>query len=97
MIRESLASPKKSSDVRKLYVSIVRRYSCYDVTSNNLKLSSNGLNKPVVEESGDVLLEKYRRVLNEKVNVNSNNRVFRTTNQSVATFRQIENVCPTFT
>ena len=55
-----------------------KTYCCYDVTSNKLKFSSKGLNKRVLEHSGDELLEKYRRVLNEKVNVTSNNRGFQT-------------------
>ena len=63
---------------------------CYDVTSNKLKFSSKGLNKRVLEQSGDGPLEKYRRVLNEKVNVTSNNRGFRTKNHSVATYEQVK-------
>ena len=74
-----------------------KTYCCYDVTSNKPKFSSKGLNKRVLEESGDGQLEKYRRVLNETVNVNSNNRGFRTNNHSVATFEQAKKVCPTFT
>ena len=67
-----------------------RTYCCYDVTSNKLKFSSKGLNKRVLEHSGDGPLEKYRRVLNEKVNVISNNRGFRTNNHSVATYEQVK-------
>ena len=66
-----------------------KTYCCYDVTSNKPKFSSKGLNKRVLEQSGDGLLEKYRRVLNEKVNVTSNNRGFRTNNHSVATYEQV--------
>ena len=62
-----------------------KTYCCYDVTSNKLRFSSKGLNKRVLEQSGGGPLEKYRRVLNEKVNVTSNNRGFRTNNHSVAT------------
>ena len=58
----------------------------------NLKFSSKGLNKRVLEQSGDGQLEKYRRVLNEKVNVTSNNRGFRTNNHSVATYEQVKKV-----
>ena len=65
-------------------------YCCYDVTSNKHKFSSKGLNERVLEQSGDGPLEKYRRVLNEKVNVTSNNRGFRTNNHSVATYEQVE-------
>ena len=67
-----------------------RTYCCYDVTSNKPKFGSKGLNKRVLEQSGDGPLEKYRRVLNEKVNVTSNNRGFRTNNHSVATYEQVK-------
>ena len=67
-----------------------KTHCCYDVTSNKLKFSSKGLNKRVLEQSGDGPLEKYRRVLNEKVNVTSNNRGFHTNNHSVATYEQVK-------
>ena len=67
-----------------------KTYCCYDVTSNKHKFSGKGLNKRVLEQSGDGPLEKYRRVLNEKVNVTSNNRGFRTNNYSVATYEQVK-------
>ena len=67
-----------------------KTYCCYDVTSNKFKLDSKGLNKCVLEKSGDGPLEKNRRVLNEKVNVTSNNRGFRTNNHSVATYEQVK-------
>ena len=62
-----------------------KTYCCYDVTSKKPKFSSKGLNKLVLEQSGEGPLEKYRRVLNDKLNVTSNNRRFRTNNHSVAT------------
>ena len=67
-----------------------KRYCCYDVTSKELEFTSKGLNKRVLEQSGAGPLEKYRRVLNKKVNVTSNNRGFRTNNHSVATYEQIK-------
>ena len=67
-----------------------KTYCCYDVTSKKFKFSSKGLNKRVLEQSGDGPLEKYRRVLNEKVNVTSNNRGFRTSNHSVATYERVK-------
>ena len=67
-----------------------KTYCCYDVTSKNPQLSSKGLKKRVLEQSGDGPLEKYRRVLNENVNVSSNNRGFRTNNHSVATYEQVK-------
>ena len=63
-----------------------KTYCCYDVTSNELKFSSEGFNKRVLEQSGNGPLQKYRRVLNEKVNVISDSRVLRTNNHSVATY-----------
>ena len=67
-----------------------KTYCCYDITSNKLKFSSKRLNKRVLEQSGDGPLEKYRRVLNERVNVTSNNRRFRTNNHSAVTYEQIK-------
>ena len=67
-----------------------KTYCCYDVTSNKLNFSIKSLNKRVLEQSGDEPLKKYRRVLNEKVNVTSNNGGFRTNNHSVATYEQIK-------
>ena len=66
-----------------------KTYCCYDVTSNILKFSSKSNNKRVLEQSGDGPLEKSV-VLNEKVNVTSNNRGSRTNNHSVATCEQVE-------
>ena len=71
-------------------------YCCCDVTSNKLKFSSKGLNKRVLEQSGDGPLEKYLRVLNEKVNVTSNKRGFRTNSHSVATYEQVNKGLPYF-
>ena len=67
-----------------------KTYCCYDVTSKKLKFSIKSLNKRVLEQSGDGPLEKYRRVLDEKVNVTSKNRGFRTNNHSVATYEQVK-------
>ena len=67
-----------------------KTYCCYDVSSEELRFSSKGLNKRVLEQSGDGPLEKYLRVLNEKVNVTSNNRGFRTNNHSVAIYEQVK-------
>ena len=67
-----------------------KTYCCYDVTSNELKFSSKDLNKRVLEQSDDGPREKFRRNLNEKENVTSNNRRFRTNNHYVATYVQVK-------
>ena len=63
-----------------------KTYFCYDATSNKFKFSSISLSKRVQEVLGDGALENYRRVLNETVNVTSNNRGFRINNHSLATY-----------
>ena len=67
-----------------------KTYCCYGVTFKKLNFSSKGLNERILEQSGDGPLEKYRRVLNEKVKVTSNKRGFRTNNPSVATYEQVK-------
>ena len=46
-----------------------KTYSCYDNKSHKFKFSSKGLNKRVLEDSGDEPMAKYRRVLDEAVNL----------------------------
>ena len=65
-----------------------KTYWCYDITS--IGLSSKRLNKRVLEHRGDEPLEKYRRVLTEKVDVTSNNRGFRANNNSDASYEQFK-------
>ena len=63
-----------------------KTHCCYDVAYKKFEVSSKGLNKRVLEQSGDGPLEKHSRVINEKVT--SNNRRFRTNNHPVATYEQ---------
>ena len=81
---------KEEFRCREMLCLCSKTYCCYDVTSNKPKFSSKGLNKRVLEQSGDGTLENYRRVLKEKVNITSSNRGFRTNNHSVATNEQVE-------
>ena len=67
-----------------------KTYSCNDANSKKFKFSSKGLNKRVLKQGGGGPLKKYRRVLNEKVNVTSNNRRFRKNNHSVATIEKVK-------
>ena len=64
-----------------------KTYCCYDSQSNKFKFSCKGLNKRTLEDSGDGLLSKYRKVL-EEVIVTSTNRSFRTKQHAVATYEQ---------
>ena len=61
---------------------------CDDKQTNKYKFSSNGLNKGMLEDCGDGPMSKYRKVLEESVNVTSTNRGFRTIQHSDATYEQ---------
>ena len=88
MIRESQASSKKNLYVQKCCVSS-KTYCCYDKHTNKYKFSSKRLNKRTLEDCGDGgSMSKYRKVLEESVNVTSTNRGFRTIQHSVATYEQ---------
>ena len=61
-------------------------YCRYDNKTDKFKFSSEGLNKRVLEDSGDGTMSKYSRVLDEAIKLTSTNRVFRTVNHMVATY-----------
>ena len=65
-----------------------KTYCCYDKKSDKFKISSKGLNKQVLEDSGDGPMSKYGRVLDEAIILKSTNRGFRTINHMVATYEQ---------
>ena len=73
-----------------------KTYCCYDSNSNKYKFSSKDLNKRTLEDCGDGLMAKYRKVLDEFINVTSTNRGFRTVQHSVATYEKTKNACLTF-
>ena len=65
-----------------------KTYCCYDNKSDKFKFSSKGLNKRVLENSGDSLMLKNRRVLDEAINLISTNRGFRTIHHMIARYEQ---------
>ena len=66
-----------------------KTYFCYNKQTNKYKFSSEGLNKRTLEDCGDGgPRSKYRKVLQESVNVASTNRGFGTIQHSVATYEQ---------
>ena len=66
-----------------------KTYCCYDSSSSNkYKFSSKSLNKKTLEDCGDGPMAKYRKVLDEFINVTSTNIGFRTVHHSVATYEQ---------
>ena len=65
-----------------------KTYCCNDSNSNKYKISSKRLNRRTLEDCGDGPMAKYRKVLDEFINVTSTNRSFRTVHHSVATYEQ---------
>ena len=61
-------------------------YCCYDSISNKYNFSSKGSNKGTLEDYGNDPMAKYRRVLDDFINVTSTNRNFRTVHHFVATY-----------
>ena len=53
-----------------------KTYCCYNSNSNKYKFSSKGLNKRTLEDCGDGPMAKYRKLLDEFINVTSTNRGF---------------------
>ena len=79
---------KEQSRCTELLCLCSKTYCCYDGNSNKYKFSSKELNKRTLEYCGDGLMTKYRKVLDEFINVTSTNRGFRTIHHSVATYEQ---------
>ena len=53
-----------------------KTYCCYNKQTNKYQFNSKGLNKRTLEDCGDGPMSKYRKVLEESVNVTSTNRGF---------------------
>ena len=68
-----------------------KTYCCHDRKSNEYNFGSKGRYKRTLEDWGDGPMSKYRKVLEEAVNVTSTNRGFRTMKHSVATYEQTKN------
>ena len=73
-----------------------KTYCCYDSNSNKYIFSGKSLNRRTLEDCDDGPMAKYRKVLDEFVNVISTNRGFRTVQHSVATYEQTKKTCLTF-
>ena len=66
-----------------------KTYCCYDKQANKYKFNSERHKKRTLQDSDDGgPMSKYRKVLEESVNVTSTNTGFRTIQHSVATYEQ---------
>ena len=66
----------------------IKTYCCYDSNSNKYKFSSKRFKNRTLEDCGDDPMEKYRKIVDELINVTSTNRGFRTVHYSAATYEQ---------
>ena len=67
-----------------------KTYCCYDKKFDKMKLCTKGLNKIVLEESGDGPMEKYRKDLT------STNRGFRSFYHFFATYERTKKILSSF-
>ena len=65
-----------------------KTFSCCDTSANKLELGSKALNKGKLGKSNDGLLEKYRKVHDETVNIKPTNRRFRTKDHTFVKYDQ---------
>ena len=63
-----------------------KTYCCFDAISNKYKFSSKGLSERTLEGRGDGPMAKYRKLLDDFINVTSTDRGFRTVHHSLATY-----------
>ena len=87
MIREDRNWLKKNSGVPKCFACVAKPFAATieRVTSTNSVARDS---KKTLEECGDGPMSKYRKVVEEAVNVTSTNRGCRTMKHSVATYEQ---------
>ena len=79
---------KEEFSCTEIFCFCSKTFCCYDSNSNKYKFSSKGLKKRTLEDCGDGPMTKYRKVLDEFINVTSTDRGLRTVHHSVATYEQ---------
>ena len=65
-----------------------KTYCCYDSDSNKYEIGSKGLSQRTLEDCGDGLMSKCRKVMDESIDVTLTRIGFRTVHHSVATHGQ---------
>ena len=90
MIRESRGYLLKSLDVQKPCVCVAKPIvtTIARVASTNSVASSKGLKQRTLEDCGDGPMSKYRKMLQEAVNVTSTRKRYRKIQHNVATYEQ---------
>ena len=88
MTNKSLVFSMRSFVVRKCCGYAVKPFVVMTPIPTNTKSAAKALNKRTLEDCGDGPMAKYRNVLDEFINVTSNNRSFRFVHRSVSTYEQ---------
>ena len=70
-VEENLDFSKRISAAPNWFVCVAKALGCYDSQSNNFKLSSKGLNKWTLEDSGDGPISKYNKISDQVFKVTS--------------------------
>ena len=86
-INESLDCLKKDLGIRGCCL-CSKTFCCFDDKSDKIKFSSKGLNKIVLEESRHGPMAKYKKLLDEAINLISINKRFGTIHHMVAAYEQ---------
>ena len=81
---------KEDFRCREMLCFCSKTYCSCDFTMSKHIFSKRGLNKRVLEQSGDETLEKHRPVSEENKNSTSSNGSFRASNHAVATWKPIK-------
>ena len=79
---------KEESRCTEIICLCSKTYCCYDAKSDKYNCSSKVLYKRTLEETGDEPMGKYRRVIEEVINLTSTNRGIRVLNHRVGTYEQ---------
>ena len=79
---------KKNFNVLKCCACAVGRIADMIVKATNLNKAAKDSTKKTLEDTWDEPMPKYRRVLDEAVNIKSTNRGFKTSNHLVGTYEQ---------
>ena len=95
MINENLVFWKRNFVVRKCCVYATEPFNVMTLIPTNTNSAAQA-SKTTLEDCGDGPMTKYRKVLDEFINVTSTNRGFRTVHHNVATFEQTKKVLPCF-
>ena len=90
--KRELGLSKKEIRCSEMLCLCSKTYCCYDRKKNKYKFGSKGLNERTLDDCADGPMLKYRKVLEEAVDVTATNRGFQTMKHSFAACEQTKKV-----